>query len=171
MVHPPAWRRYLRFWRPDPAADVADELRTHLELRVEELRAGGLPHDASHAQAIAEFGDVEATRARLVAIGARMARRRARFLWWDALRADLRYAVRGLRATPGFTVAVVLTLAVGIGAATTMYGVMQRLLVRPPPHVAAPERVVRMHFTYQMPGDSVDVFGYASYPFYEHAAV
>ena len=41
MVQVPAWRRYLRFWRPDPAADVADELRTHLELRVEELLSDG----------------------------------------------------------------------------------------------------------------------------------
>lgn len=170
MVHPPAWRRYLRFWRPDPAADVADELRTHLELRVEELRAGGLTDDAARARAVEEFGDVEATRARLVSINVRMARRRARFLWWDAVRADLRYAVRGLRRTPGFTVAVVLTLAVGIGAATTMYGVMQRLLVRPPPHVAEPERVARLHFTFETPGESPGVLGYTSYAFYEHAA-
>jgi len=170
MVHVPAWRRYLRFWRPDPAADVADELRTHLELRVEDLRAGGLDADIARAQAVAEFGDVEATRAGLVAIGERMARRRARFLWWDALRADLRYAARGLRATPGFTLAVVLTLAVGIGAATTMYGVMQRLLVRPPPHVAAPERVVKLYFTVQRRADSVRTFDRASYPFLEHLA-
>ena len=170
MVHVPAWRRYLRFWRPDPAADVADELRTHLELRVEDLRAAGLSDDAARARAADEFGDVEATRHGLVAIGERMARRRARFLWWDAARADLRYAVRGLRATPGFTLAVVLTLAVGIGAATTMWGVMRLLLVQPPPHVAAPERVAKLHFTARPPGDSVNVFGYASYPFFEHAA-
>ena len=167
MPSVPAWRRYLRFWRPDPAADVDDELRTHLELRTAELRDRGLTDAGARAQALAEFGDVEATRRRLVEIDRRMTRRRARFLWWDALRADLRYAARGLRANPLLTGAVVLTLALGIGAATTMYGVMRRLLIQPPPHVVAPERLAKLHFDFQRTGDSLRTFDASSYPFYE----
>ena len=60
------WRRYLRFWRPDPERDVDDELRTHLELRVAALVARGLTPAEAGRQALDEFGDVEATRARLL---------------------------------------------------------------------------------------------------------
>jgi predicted permease len=60
---------------------------------------------------------------------------------------DLRYAVRGLLRTPGFSLAVVATLALGIGANATMFGVLDRLLLKPPAQVREPGRVVRVYFT------------------------
>ena len=62
----------------------------------------------------------------------------------DGVASDLRYAARTLRRAPVFMVAAVLCLAVGIGANTTMFGVVDTLLLRPPAHVADPGGVVKL---------------------------
>lgn len=64
---------------------------------------------------------------------------------WDAFRQDLRYAIRGLKSRPGFTVAVVLTLALGIGANAAMFSVVDRLLFRPPPLLRHPGLAHRIY--------------------------
>jgi putative ABC transport system permease protein len=64
---------------------------------------------------------------------------------FDAFRQDLRYALRGLRAKPAFTTAVVLTLALGIGANAAMFSLVDRLLFRPPPLLKSPDRVHRVY--------------------------
>ena len=58
---------------------------------------------------------------------------------------DVRHVLRGLRASPGFTAAVLVTLALGIGANATMFGIVDRLLFRPPPLLKEPELVHRVH--------------------------
>ena len=63
----------------------------------------------------------------------------------DAIRQDLRYALRGLRQKPGFTIAVALTLALGIGANAAMFTVTDRLLFRPPSFMTEPDRVHRVY--------------------------
>src|SRR5256885_1369607 len=62
---------------------------------------------------------------------------------------DLRYALRTLARSPGLTLAAVLTLGLGIGANTAMFGVVDRLFFRPPAHVVDPDRVVRVNVTWQ----------------------
>jgi predicted permease len=64
--------------------------------------------------------------------------------WFEDLRHDLRFAQRQLRKTPGFAALVAGTLAIGIGANATMAGAIDRLLLRPPPHVKDPDRVLRL---------------------------
>ena len=71
--------------------------------------------------------------------------RAARAPLWDAFSQDLRYAVRGLWGRPGFTVAVVLTLALGIGANAAMFSVVDRLLFRAPPLLREPALVHRVY--------------------------
>jgi predicted permease len=67
--------------------------------------------------------------------------------WWDMFSRDLRYAIRGLRARPGFAAAVVLTLALGIGANAAIFSVVDRLLFRPPPMLAEPVLTHRVYIS------------------------
>ena len=60
---------------------------------------------------------------------------------------DFRYAARGMRKNPGFTAAVVLTLALGTGANATMFGVVDRLLLQPPAYLREPNEVNRVYIT------------------------
>ncbi|HEU4565571.1 MAG TPA: ABC transporter permease [Gemmatimonadaceae bacterium] len=82
----------------------------------------------------------------------------------DALLSDLRYAARSLLRAPGFTIAAVLCLAIGIGANATMFGVVDTLLLRPPRHVTEPERVARLYIRRDVPGFGTIFASNVSYP-------
>ncbi len=84
----------------------------------------------------------------------------------DSLIQDIRYALRGLLRSPGFTIAVVLTLALGIGANTTMFGVVDTLFLRPPAHVVDASRVQRVYFRVNFMGTPRINAG-TSFPGYE----
>jgi putative ABC transport system permease protein len=80
---------------------------------------------------------------------------------------DLRFALRSLRSNPGFTAAVVLTLALGIGANTTMFGVLDTLLLRPPAHVRDAGRVQQLYLLRDFGPGHVFTMAFASVPAYE----
>jgi putative ABC transport system permease protein len=151
------WR--LLFARPAAEERMDEEMRFHLEMETEKNIREGMSREEARRRALIAFGGVEKHKERM--------RDGRRIPLLENLVQDTRYAVRSLRRTPGFTLTVVLTLAVGIGAATAMYGVMSRLLLLPPPHVAEPERVVKPYFTYREPGQEPFTVSGRDYQFFE----
>ncbi len=118
------WRRIEAFlWRGRAEAAMEDEVAFHLAMEEEQLEARGLsPAEARRAARLA-FGGVDRFKE-----GVRDARG---FRWIDDLGRDVRDAFRTLRHAPGFALAAVLTLGLGIGSAVTVFGVVDAVLVRP----------------------------------------
>ena len=147
---PPRARRFFRLplrRRAQLAREVDDEIAFHLEARAAQLVARHMSPDDARVAALRRFGDVDAARHSLTRSDTRReARMHLRELVASSWQ-DIRYAARGIRRSPGFAAAVVLTLALGIGANATMFGVVDRLLLRPPAGVRVPDEVNRVYLT------------------------
>jgi predicted permease len=134
--------------------EVDEELAFHVEMRVRELVARGMSPDAARADALRRFGDLAMvmTVCRRIGEGRDRDMRRAEYL--DELSQDLRYALRQLRRTPAFTLIAALTLALGIGATTTIFSAVHAVVLRPLPFHES-ERLVRVRPTREdVPDDS-----------------
>ncbi len=142
-------KRLFRFstrTRDEVRADVADEVAFHLDMRAEALMREGLPEAEARAQASREFGDRDTAARRLADGGARLERLRNGAQLVAGLRRDAAIGLRLLARSPGFTAVAILTLALGIGANTAIYSVLDAVLLRPLPY-PEPDRLVMVSET------------------------
>jgi putative ABC transport system permease protein len=130
-----------RLWKPSVDEEVRSELSYHLELLEQQLIAEGLSPDAARAQARARFGNVSRIGHACRDIGLGRDREQRRGRWLAELRQDVGYAIRQLRASPRFAAVAIITLAVGLGASTTIFGIADAVILRPLPF-REPDRLV-----------------------------
>jgi putative ABC transport system permease protein len=130
------WRRLAFFFRRGRLQrDLEEEMREHVRMRAEALQEEGMPPEEARYAARREFGN------------ALLLREKSRdawgLAWLEILLQDLRYGLRQLRRNPGLTAVAVLSLALGIGANTAIFSVIDDLVLRPLPH-PTPHRLVAL---------------------------
>jgi predicted permease len=114
------------FRRRRNTQDFDEEMRAHLALEADELKSEGLSDEEAQRRARVAFGNMQAAHERFYL--------KSRVEWLDNLARDLKHALRQLIRHPGFTLTATLTLALGIGANTAIFTVIQSVLLAPLPY-------------------------------------
>ncbi len=128
------WSRFRNHSRSDDLSrDIDREMRFHLAERTDDLVQLGMQPAAARHEARRRFGNV--------GLQAERARDRDLFMWIDELSRDLRYALRALRNAPAFTIVAVLSLALGIGANTAIFSIINSVMLKSLP-VSHPEELM-----------------------------
>jgi len=127
----------MKWWRIRKRdADLERELRSDMELEEEEQWEGGISAEEAHYAALRAFGNTALIREQTRATWSRT--------WLESLARDLRFSLRALRRTPGFTIIAILVMALGIGANVALFTVVRGVLLKPLPF-QDPDRLVMLY--------------------------
>jgi predicted permease len=146
MPRIPGLKRFFRLAdtrRQLDLSSIDDELRFHIDSRVDELTATGMREPDARTQAEREFGDWRRYYTDCVDIDSRHNRELHMRELLESVWSDLTHAARSLRSQPGFAVVAITTLALGIGATTSVFSAVDGVLLRPLPYVNA-NRIVHI---------------------------
>jgi predicted permease len=143
----PGIRRYTRTGRSadNIGRQVDDEIAFHFAMCVDELVSRGMTREQARAEAERRFGDVASVRSRLTRLDRERIREERHADWWSAIAQDARYAARGFRRSPAFTIGVIITLALGIGANAAVFTFIDRTLLRAPAYVSDADNLRRVN--------------------------
>ncbi len=138
-------KRSLRswLWRVPVDQEVDEELAFHLEMRTRELIDRGLDPATARRQAAERLGDLANLKRTCVDLGRKRDRDMRVMQWLEEFRNDVKFALRQLRRAPGFAAVAIITLALGIGANSAIFALVDATLLRPLPFPAA-DRLVMM---------------------------
>ena len=143
--------------------DVDEEIRFHLDMMTDFFVKRGMSQNKARHAAEQRFGDIDRYRRNLTRAKDRSRRKIGIASVLASLREDLGFALRYASRSYGFTIGVALTIALGVGANATMYGVIDRILLTPPPHIQRPHEVKRMYVEGLFFGRT-ETHSYVSYP-------
>ena len=143
-------KRSLRswLWRIDVAQEVDEEIAFHVEMRTRELIDRGVDPRIAREMVLARIGDATRLKRTCVDLGRKREREMRLTQGLEEFREDVRFAIRQLRMSPGFTLVATITLALGIGANSAMFALADAALVRPLPF-PEPDRLVVLSELFQ----------------------
>jgi putative ABC transport system permease protein len=162
----PAFRLPLSTGRVDRAID--DELRFHLAERIDELVARGMTREEAEAEVRRRFGDYERYRRETRDIDVGLVRERRRLDLADAVRREAGHALRTLARSRTFSGIAILTLALGVGATTAIYTLVDHVVLRPLPFAAA-DRLVAIAHPATVPGRGDGIWGVSDAGYFHFA--
>jgi putative ABC transport system permease protein len=136
-------KRSLRswLWRIPIAQEIDEELALHVDMRTRELVERGMDPQTARELAVRRLGDIASLKRTMTTLGRKRDREMRLTLWLEELRDDLKFAFRQLRKSPAFTLVATLTLALGIGANSAIFALVDATLLRPLPF-GEPDRLV-----------------------------
>jgi|GEM_PF-165578 len=147
-------------------AELADEFQFHIDGRIEQFIATGMSRAEAEREVQARFGDYQTHWQHTRTIDEVSMRNTRRFEFFAMLWNELQHSARALRRTPSFSIIATITLALGIGATTAIYSVLDAVVLRPLPYRDAQQLVSILHPT-NVPGNGERKWGVSIGGYYE----